>query len=306
MNYPLVSVIIPNYNYGRFISEAIDSVLAQTYRNIEIIVVDDGSNDETSEVLKIYNDKLKWVKQSNQGVANARNNGVGESRGKFIAFLDSDDIWFPEKIEKQIKIFLSDDEIGLVHCGFVDFDNNGNFFEEHLDGLEGWVALDMLRYQKKSILGGGSAVLVTKKAFDKVGGFDQSVSPAEDWEFYYRVARHYKVGLIPEVLLKYRVHGNNNHLNIPRMERAILGAFDKAFCEKDAKLEAIRSSCYGKIHSVLAGSYFRAGKYKDFFRHTLKSLWFSPSTVTQFIGFPLRFVQRRFFQIKPFDQENIK
>ena len=145
MKQPLVSVIIPNYNYGHFLAQSIDSVLAQTYPNIEIIVVDDGSSDDSAEVLMTYSDKIKWIKQSNQGVSAARNKGTAASKGELIAFLDADDVWLPEKIEKQVRVFHAENEIGLVHCGLVDFDDEGNLLSKQLDGMEGSIALDLLR-----------------------------------------------------------------------------------------------------------------------------------------------------------------
>ena len=102
-----VSVIIPNYNYARFIGEAIESVLAQTYQPLEIIVVDDASTDDSIKVIESFGDKVKLIRQENGGVGKARNTGARNAGGDFLAFLDADDIWLPEKIEKQIKLFQS-------------------------------------------------------------------------------------------------------------------------------------------------------------------------------------------------------
>jgi glycosyltransferase involved in cell wall biosynthesis len=292
MNKPLVSVIIPNYNYGRYLKETIDSVLAQTYPNIEIVVADDGSTDNSEEVLSNYGNRVKWFKQQNQGVSRARNQAVKQSNGEILAFLDSDDLWLPQKIEKQVQLF-NDAEIGLVHCGFVDFDNKGNLLKEHLDGLSGWVATDLLLYQRPVVLGGGSAAIVKREAFDKVGGFDPNVSPAEDWEFYYQVARHYKIGFIEEVLMKYREHENNAHLNVKRMERALLTAYGKIFSADESDIKHLKRSCYSRIHMILAGSYYGAGQYSDFLRHAVKSLSYSPENITQLMGFPVRWTKRQ-------------
>ena len=292
MNTPLVSVIIPNYNYGRFLAETIDSVLLQTYPNIEIIVVDDGSTDNSEDVLRSYGEKIKWFKQANKGVAEARNRAVAESAGEMLAFLDSDDVWLPEKIEKQIEIFQSDASVGLVHCGYVDFDNEGKLLEEHLDGIAGEVTEEMIRYRRAVVLGGGSAAIIRREVFSAVGGFDQTVAPAEDWEFYFQTARRYKIGFVPEVLMKYRQHGGNNHLNIKRMERAILGAYNKVFSEDDFEFKDIKNACYGRIHTVLAGSYFQAGDYPNFIRQTFKALWLAPENISQFANFPFRRAKR--------------
>lgn len=293
MNGPLISVIIPNYNYGRYLAQAIDSALAQTYAKVEVIVVDDGSTDESHEVLGRYGEKIRWLSQENQGVSAARNRGVEESRGEILAFLDSDDLWLPAKLERQARLLLSDTELGLVHCGYVEFDDDGNLLKEHLDGMEGWVAAEMLRLQRPVVLGGGSAAIMTRRAFNEVGGFDRRLTHGEDWDLYFRVARQYKVGFVPEVLVRYREHGVNCHLNVRRTERSWMLAFDKAFAGADPELRGIRRACYGKLHSILAGSFFRAGHYFDFARHMTKSLWLSPSNFARVLGFPARWWQRR-------------
>lgn len=297
MNQPPVSVIIPNYNYGRFVRQAIESALAQTYSNIEIVVVDDGSNDDSEEVLTSFAGKIKWIKQTNQGVSAARNRAVAESGGEILAFLDADDVWLPEKIEKQVAVFSSDENIGLVHCGLVDFDDAGNLLAEHLDGMSGAVSRDLLAYRRSVILGGGSAAVVTRKAFDKSGGFDINLRIGEDWEFYYRVAKNFSVGFVPEILLKYRIHSNNsfagNRSSVARMETDMLLAYDKIFAAADEDEKKIKNDCYGRMHAIIAGSYFRIGEYSKFLEHAIKSVRYSPKNLTQFAGFPLRWLQKR-------------
>ena len=293
MKEPLVSVIIPNYNYARFLRQSIDSALAQTYPNLEVIVVDDGSTDDSLAVLATYGSRIRCVTQSNRGVSEARNRGVLESRGGLLAFLDSDDIWLPSKIEKQVRWLLSDPEVGLVHTGCLEVDAAGRVLRKRLDGMEGWVAESMLRLQRPVILGGGSAVLVTKAAFNIVGGFDPLLPPAEDWDFYFRVASNFKVGFVPEYLLHYREHGSNGHLNLVRMEESLLLAFDKAFRIATPELRGMKRACYGKLHSILAGSYFRSGSYLRFSGHLAKSLFLMPSTGLRMLGFPSRWWRRR-------------
>jgi glycosyltransferase involved in cell wall biosynthesis len=292
MDSPLVSVVIPNYNYALYLAEAIESVLSQTYVHIELIVVDDGSTDASAQVARNFGDRLMLIEQKNAGVSAARNRGMAAANGEFIAFLDSDDKWRPTKIERQLKEFQSDGEVGLVHCGYVELNRDGSLGPVHLDGQAGDVALELVKYQRPVILGGGSGVIIRRSLLKVVGGFDPSVSPAEDWEFYFRCARTSKVGFVPEVLLEYREHQNNAHLNIPRMEGAILRAFDKAFSNSDPQLQAIRHRCYGKIHSVLAGSYFRKGSYWQFARHSFKSAVLSPRELTRYLSFPFRSARR--------------
>src|SRR4051794_28952489 len=120
---PHVSVIIPTYNYGRFIGEAVKSALEQTLPADEIIVVDDGSADNTEAAVRQFGDPVRYIKQANAGVCVARNRGVAESRGEFIAFLDADDTWEPTKLAKQIARFDEDEDLGMVHCGMLKFDD---------------------------------------------------------------------------------------------------------------------------------------------------------------------------------------
>ena len=123
MRDPVVSVVIPTHNFGHFVAEAIGSVLNQTVAIAEIIVVDDGSTDDTHEVVGRFGQKVRYIVQANAGVCAARNRGVSLSRGSHIAFLDADDTWEPTKIEKQLVKFSEDAEIGLVHCGLREFDD---------------------------------------------------------------------------------------------------------------------------------------------------------------------------------------
>ncbi|CAN5312646.1 hypothetical protein BH10ACI1_BH10ACI1_07030 [soil metagenome] len=279
-----VSVIIPTYNYGRFISEAIESVLAQTYPIAEIIIVDDGSSDETEEIVKKFGKKVLYLQQKNAGVCAARNNGVANSSGDIIAFLDADDIWFPEKIEKQITKFSEDTKIGLVHCGMREFNSEtGKIIHLHTDGEEGWVADELLLFEKGVIVGCGGTIVISRKAFDKIGGFDTNLIVGEDWDFCYRIARKFKVGFVREVLVNYRNHGINAHLNVEEMERSTLIAWKKAFATDDEKILLLRRKAFGNLHKILAGSYLHNGQYLGFVRNLFKSLWFRPS----FLGYYL-------------------
>jgi glycosyltransferase involved in cell wall biosynthesis len=290
---PLVSVIIPNYNYARFLPQAIQSVLAQSYPHHEIVVVDDGSTDDSRTVLRSYGERIRFIEQRNQGVSAARNRGVAESRGELIAFLDADDVWLPLKLERQVQRALDEPKPGLVHCGVEEIDEKGARLQTHLDGLEGSVAKDLLLFERPVILGGGSGILIPRATFEAVGGFDERLSTSADWDFYCRIALNQPVGFVPEVLMQYRVHGTNMHSNVKAMERDMLLAYSKAFSAAHPEIQTIRRQCYGNLHITLAGSFFRSGQYYDFARHALKSIWLTPDNLTRVLGFPVRWWNRR-------------
>lgn len=290
MTVPKVSVIIPNFNYGKYISIAIESVLSQTHPNVEVIVVDDGSTDESISILGRYGSKLLVIQQRNQGVSIARNNGVAASSGDYVAFLDADDVWLPEKIEMQLRKFDVDRAVGLVHCAMRHIDPDGNVCGSNNEGLEGNVADEFLKFERGVIVGAGSTAVVPRKIFDEIGGFDPRQSTSADWDFGYRVATKYKIAFVPEYLVHYRIHNSNMHSNIARMEHDMLLGYEKAFAS--GATANVRLS-YGNLHRVLAGSYFRAGMYRDFARNAALSLWNRPSGVGYFLKYPLRKIERK-------------
>lgn len=290
MSKPLVSVVIPNYNYARYLNGAIDCALTQSHENVEVIVVDDGSADNSRSIIEGYGDKIKAIFQSNAGVSAARNNGAKLAAGEYIAFLDADDIWFAEKLEKQVGLFELEKNLGLVHVGVEEFDDEGNTLKIRLDGMSGDVSHELLLFERSVVLGGGSGMMIPRDVFEQVGGFDLNLLTSADWDLFYRVSTKHKIGFVPEVLLKYRIHGSNMHGNINRMEDEMLYGFEKAF-KLDPKVS--RRVCYGNLHLTLAGSYFHVGQYFDFFRHTVKSIYFRPSNFLYFASFPFRSFRKK-------------
>jgi len=206
---PLVSVVIPSYNYGHLISDALDSALDQTYKNLEIIVVDDGSKDDTKNVVKKYGKKIKYIHQENRGLSAARNKGIKNANGEFIAFLDSDDIWFRNKIEAQVTEMEKDDRIGLVSCSMQEIDEEGGVIRDitYKDyNNEDDLFAELIQ---KNIVSGGSSAIVRKNCFDQVGLFDENLQPAADWDMWLRIQQQYKVKIIEQVLVKARVGAYN-------------------------------------------------------------------------------------------------
>lgn len=277
-----ISVIIPSYNYGRFISDAIQSALDQTAPANEIIVVDDGSTDETPRIVGEFGDHVTYIRQENAGVCAARNRGVEESTSELIAFLDADDIWEPAKLERQLARFTKDDRVGLVHCGMREFDGaTGETVKLHLEGAENDTADSLLLWEGPSINVSGSMVMVSREAFDAVDGFDTQMKVGEDWDFCYRVARRFGVGFIREPLVHYRSHPAAAHRNVAEMERGMSRFYEKAFA--DPSVAHLRRRAYGNFHKVMAGSYFHEAEYGKFVTHVIKSVWMRPANLAYFV-----------------------
>ena len=288
-----VSVIIPNYNYGRFLGQAIQSVLDQSLQPHEIIVVDDGSTDDSKEILRSFGDSIIVVEQANNGVAAARNKGGEISTGEFLAFLDADDYWLPEKLEKQMEKFRSDAEIGFVHCGLMNVDENGTHLDDHVSGEEGWITDALLKFQEVVI---ANTIVVKRELFTKVGGYDtnRDLHPSEDWDLCYRLSRECKLGFVRESLLYYRHHGKGGHTNIVRMERAMLIAFEKAFRNPAEEIQRLQSEAYGNLYLVLAGSYYHSGHIAKSVVSALKGVVHNPLIAKRLFGFPFRLAGRIF------------
>ncbi|HKA23153.1 MAG TPA: glycosyltransferase family 2 protein [Blastocatellia bacterium] len=290
---PTVSVIIPTHNHSRFVGQAIDSVLAQTHAPFEVIVVDDGSSDDTPAALVPYSAQIRVLRQDNQGVSAARNNGARVATGDVLAFLDADDLWFPEKLQHQVERFLEEPDLGLVHCGIEEIDGTGACLNRRLDGREGWAATEMLLLSNPVVLGAGSTAMIPRPVFERMGGFDTRLSTSADWDLCYRIATHHRIGFVREILVSYRLHGSNMHRNVRVMEHDMLLGYQKAFSDSNAQVQEIRRRCYGNLHAVLAGSFFSVGAYGGFVKHALKSIMLTPDNLRQFAAFPIRRWRRR-------------
>ena len=288
-----VSVIIPNYNYGRFLGDAIRSVLGQTAAVHEVIVVDDGSSDDSRDIAKSFGSAVRLIEQANAGVGTARNRGVNESSGDIVAFLDADDIWLPTKVEKQIEVLLSDTECGMVSCHMGEVRSDGTTpIVTHEHTTDSFMAEKILLLEAPG-LGVGSATLLRRSVFEKIGGFDEraEMHPSEDWELSYRVASVARIRSIPETLVLYRNHGDNGHLNVRRMERSMSLAFEKIFASGDFDV-AFKNKCEANLHNMLAGSFFSNGEYQNFIGHALKGVSGDPASVMRYLSYPLRSLKR--------------
>ena len=202
-----ISTIIPTYNCQKYIRDAVDSVLSQTYPVHEVIVVDDGSTDGTEEVLADYAGRIRYFRQSNSGPPVARNTGLANATGDFIALLDSDDLWVPNKIQRQMEYLESHPTCGLVYSDMKTFDDGGIIEESvkvsrNLMMPSGHIFPQMFA----ETLFQTSSVLVRRSCVDAVGGFDESLRMGDDYELFLRLAHRFELGYVDEPLVLYRQH----------------------------------------------------------------------------------------------------
>lgn len=201
-----VSVIIPTYNREATVGNSIQSVLNQTWQNFEIIVVDDGSTDNTCHVVEAFaDDRIRYVcLEQNEGASRARNEGIRLAESEFIAFLDSDDEWLPAKLEKQMRVMLQAPEtVGLVYCRMKGTEENGATLicpelERPIEELQGNMLFSLL--EKNAI--GTPAMLVRKQCLEQTGGFDEGLRSLEDWELVLRIAGKWEISFVDEILVE--------------------------------------------------------------------------------------------------------
>ena len=215
---PLVSVIIPVYNMESYICECIESVLKQTYKNIEIIVVDDGSTDQKPAIIKVFQDRVRIVRQINCGPASAINHGIRLAKGNYIAWLAADDVYLENFIRCQVELFLSDDTLGAVYTDFKIIDSSGQIIK-----IMHSIELPTEQFAKRILEGNfinGSTVLVRKECYDTVGHYDENLQASCDTDMWVRLAAHgYKFGHISVPLIKYRWHPTNTSHNFRLMQK---------------------------------------------------------------------------------------
>ena len=204
---PLVSVIIPAYNSAAYLKEAIDSVLAQSLSDYEILVVDDGSTDDTGGILNGYGAKIRVLRQDHRGVAAARNHGIRETQGEIVAFLDADDLWYPQKLEKQVAVFRSRSDVAMVFTGHDVLDERGK--RDSKRGRDKRARLLAGNLVRNIFMSSGVAtptVAVRRSVFDAVGPFDEELEMAEDDNLWMRIASRLPVELVDEPLATIRLH----------------------------------------------------------------------------------------------------
>jgi glycosyltransferase involved in cell wall biosynthesis len=270
---PQVSVVIPTYNAANVLTQAIDSALAQTYRPFEIIVIDDGSSDNTPDLLRAYGDRIRSLRQDNSGVYAARNRGIRAARGRYIAFLDADDVWLPGKLQRQVEILDKQPEFPVIHTDTALIDAEGCLLKAATNprrqSVNGRVFEEFFRSNMAVIL--LSTVILRRECFDRTGLFDERHRSVVDQIFFLRLAWHFPIYFIPEPLVKYRVTpGSLSRGNVGRnleIREQLLREFIAEHPDYfDARPDLLRNK-WQSFHLDAAGQLWNAGQYAAAHRH---------------------------------------
>ncbi|MEM8805098.1 MAG: glycosyltransferase [Cyanobacteria bacterium P01_G01_bin.38] len=247
---PSISVVIPAYNSERTIGDTVQSVLAQTFTDFEIIVINDGSQDRTLERLSAITDsRLHVFSYENSGVAISRNRGIEKAKGEYVAFLDADDLWVSEKLKDQYQA-LQDSHTAAVAYSWTDYiDDSGAFFRPGMrPSFQGDVYRRLL---VSNFLECGSNPLVRRSALQKVGGFDPDLPPSEDWEMWLRLAKRYDFVLVESPQILYRVSTSSASFNLQKHETSKLKAIEKVFADVPPSLATLKRRCISNFYRYL-------------------------------------------------------
>ena len=289
---PEVSVIIPTYNSAHYVTEAVDSVLGQSYRDFEIVVIDDGSTDDTRSVMSRYGSPVRYLRQPNGGVAEARNRGIEESRGRYVAFLDADDTWAPNKLEQQVEALRNDPGRKACYTAVTVTDADLTPVSVTRSRRRGRAMEDLLYLG--NVVGTPSTVICERALLQSAGGFDLSLSQCADWDMWIRLAARTDFLYLDEPLVKYRVHATNMSRNAALLEEDSLRVLEKSFDMPGlpAALRSRRRAAFAHNYMVLAGTYSHARRYADFARCASRAVALDFRQVGYLIKFPARALAR--------------
>jgi glycosyltransferase involved in cell wall biosynthesis len=267
---PLVSIITATYNMGNYVSMAVDSVLAQTYDNVECIVVDDGSQDDTREVMSAYSSdsRVKFIAQpQNCGQTVTKNRGLQESSGQIIGFLDADNIWKRDKLEKQLPFLDRDNKYGVVYSDLELINGKGEVLDKiKRTYFEGHITAELLKHNFVNF----NSALVRRECIEEMGPFDENFSMGIDWELWLRISTRYHFKFLDEATYYYRIWENQmSHNKLKRLNNAknILEKFNKNY--SDTVTPAEMKAAWAKLYLDFARVY----QQNKQLREAKQSMW---------------------------------
>jgi glycosyltransferase involved in cell wall biosynthesis len=295
---PRISVIIPTYNCAGYVAETLDSILAQTFQDIEVIVVDDGSTDSTRAIVAGYAPRVQLIEQENGGVCRARNRGIAAARGNFICLMDHDDYWYPDKLQLQLELFERQPDVGVVYGSYRHWYRNqegtfpspqeyakqeaGAIDEEYSGWIYHLLLLDCVMLTSTSMF--------RREVFDRCGVFDESLPYSEDWDLWLRLSREYQFLKLHNLTTLYRQHPKQeNRVNRPidYRTRLLLDAVGRwGLCSPDGKCQSLRvfKRQIARFHAEFGFAHLKDNNLKTAFKSFL-SAWLADPLKVKYLGY---------------------
>ncbi|MDJ0696185.1 glycosyltransferase [Mastigocoleus sp. MO_188.B34] len=268
-----ISVVIPVYNGEQTIAETIKSVLNQNFKDIEVIVINDGSTDKTVDIVQnIFDSRLQIFSYDNSGLAATRNRGIKKARGKFISFIDADDLWTLDKLEDQYQVLKANPRAVLAYSWTDYINDSGNFIKAgRRIKFTGWVYERMLM---GNFLENGSNPLIRRQVFEEVGHFDESLSAAEDWDMWLRICANHEFVCVQKPQILYRISANSMSNNLKKQEAESLKVIDRAFIDDKAQqLQHLKKTSLANLYKYLTFKAIEAAPNKQQTRIALRFWW---------------------------------
>lgn len=247
---PSISVVIPVYNGEQTIRETIESILNQTFCDLEVIVINDGSQDSTLDTVKSIPDpRLQVFSYTNAGLATSRNRGIFHAAGDYISFIDADDLWTPDKLDSQFQALQQHPQAALAYSWTDYIDESSQFIRRGSHAQpHGNVYSHLLL---NNFIENGSNPLIRKQALIEIGGFDETLKAAEDWDLYLRLAARYPVVVVPLPQILYRESRHSMTTNVVRQEKETLKVIEKAFIQAPETLQPLKKISLANLYKYL-------------------------------------------------------
>ena len=267
-----VSIIIPAYNAESTILETIESVQKQTFSDWELIVIDDGSTDRSLEILSTVTDsRLMVFSYKNAGVSVARNRGISHAKSDFIAFLDADDLWTPDKLELQLAALKKHPEAGVAYSWTMNMNSTGDtFYSGDKVYFQGNVYVELLI---SNFIANGSNLLIRREAIESIGEFDPNLIPCEDWDYYLRLASEWHFVLVPKPQILYRQSSRSQSAKVDVMEKGYLAVINKAFKVAPRELQLLKNKSLANAYQYFTGIQLASITNTKQLRQAAHKLW---------------------------------
>ena len=297
---PTVSVVIPAYNAARWIGETLDSILAQAFQDFEVIVVNDGSTDDTAAVVAGFGDRVYCIHKPNGGQASARNVGIRAAKGEYIAFVDADDLWAKEKLQLQVDL-LKRTGLAWVYCDAFAFDDTNGARLHRIGNVAHQYDGDILKTLFFADFIPSPTPVIRRSVFEHVGYFDEdrTVRNREDWDMWLRIAACYPIGLVSEPLADYRVHstsmtGNEDPQVFLQGHFAVI---ERAIAREPTRLGPLKNREMANRFSQVAGIYAQREMWLEAQRMYIQAMRILPGQVRAYAGWAACFWGGWFWRI---------